>query len=324
MAVPGFVTVTFHVVGPGPAETSWSPPFPTKVLFDAVRELDFSTGNFYMPTRLMGNEMFCQVIDGPLPLIAGYTRDTWSDRHSERKGEVRLHELEDDAAWVDPTYASFFPNDIVGIVRPTLNSPGSATMAHWLSQHGPHPFYLQGLQKADVFADLNRPADEMYGLHLRIHRALISLIRRARTDVATAFEHAARIGGGSATLSLGMQAGSRKERAAWWPPIRAVIKDLADNNLLVDFESAKVKVTGGLAVNLKDAYLTSRVPISRYDKKKFGPAQAADALGTAYHVSEPAILAAVEAWRGRNYTDGRGSESDKPESGQSMDQQPGN
>lgn len=250
-------------------------------VFKAIKVLDYASGKYYMPARLLGNEVFCQVEDGPLPILVGYTRDTLTDRLSERKGEVRRHELEEDAAWVDPAYSAFFPNDVVGIVRNTLNCPGSATIAHWLSEYGPHSFYLKGLQKADVFADLNRPADEMYGLLLRIQRSLISLIVPARPDVASAFEHAAKVGGGSSGLFIGMQAGrSTQERATWWPPIKTVISDLAEANLLVDFDSAKVKVRGGSPVNLKDAYLTARVPISRNAKKKFGLAEAADALGS--------------------------------------------
>lgn len=324
MATSGFVTVSFHVVEPDPGSTTWTAPFPKAEVFDAVKSLDFASGKYYMPSRLLGNEVFCQVVDdGPLTLVVGYTRDTWSDRLSERKGEVRRHELEADAAWVDPAYTALFPNDVMGIVRSSLNSPGSATIAHWLSQYGPHSFYLKGLQKADVFADLKRPADEIYGLHLRIHRSLIGLIRGSRPDVASAFEQAGKVGAGSSTLSLGLQAGVRAERAAWWPPMKAVINDLAEANLLVDFEAARVKVSGGPPVNLKDAYLTARVPISRYAKKKFSAAEAADALATAYHSSEAAVLAAVEAWRAKTHNDRRGRQSGDPPPGEDLDEPTG-
>jgi hypothetical protein len=318
MANPAFVRVSFHVIDVDTARSSWKPPFPSEDVLAAVRGFEFATGDFYMPSRL-GNQVFCQVQDGPFPVVVGYTRDVWTERLSERKGEVRVHELEEDAAWVDPTYMAFFPNDVVGLVRTSRNSPGSALIAHWLSSYGPHAFYLFPLPKPDVFADLNRPADEMYGFRARVKHWLLDPIRTVRADVADAFEAAGKVGDvKSSTLGLEWQA-NPTERAQWWPPMKVVINDLAEAQLLMEFETAQVQVTNHAPVNLKDAYLTSKLQVSRQEKARFGLNEAATTLARGHREREPAIAAAVELWR---QTAGERAFRRPPEPLQTMGQSP--
>jgi hypothetical protein len=79
--------------------------------------------------------------------------------------------------------------------------------------------------------------------------------------------------------------------------MRAAIKDLADAQLISEFDAAYVRVNSGGNVNLKNAYVTAKPLIDRMDKKRLGPAQAAEILVKGYRDEEVAILAAVEAWR---------------------------
>lgn len=300
------VTVTFHVAEPDSAAPSWTREFPSAEVLDTVAAFDLATGDYHLQTTLFGNEVFCMVHEGPVRLLASYTKDSLQAVLSEYKGTVEHIPMRDGEGILDAAYAAFFPNNVLGLVRYSAKSPGASSIAHWLSAFGGHGLYLAALPKSNAMAGLDRPADEVVSVVLRARKTIAKYVRPVRQDVAGALEAVAAV---SATSRVAVEFGvsSPKEKGVWWPGMRAAIKDLADAQLIAEFDAAYVRMNSGGNVNLKQAYVTAKPLMDRRDKKRFGPAQAAELLTKAYQDEERTILAALDAWQTANDRRRRGN-----------------
>ena len=80
--------------------------------------------------------------------------------------------------------------------------------------------------------------------------------------------------------------------------MRAVINDLAEAQLLAEFEAANVNLYKRQNVNLKDAYVTDKQSDQIQNGKRLSPVHAAEALAGAYRDLEATLIhPSVEAWR---------------------------
>ena len=264
---------------------------------DQVEAFDLATGEFHLKTNLFGSEMFCTVHHGPVPLLAGYTKDNLAALETELKGTIEEIELREGEGVIDATYAAFFPNGVVGVVRCSVKSPGAASLAHWISMFTEFKCIFPALPKANALAGLEGPGDDVIGVTLKAKSRLLTRIMDARPDVAGALQAASKVSN-STKVGLTFATASKQERAAWWPGMRAAINDLADADLLPEFETATVNLSGREAVNLRDAYVSRKEWVQLQKKRRIGPAHAAQALVEAYHALEQGtILPSVEAWR---------------------------
>lgn len=298
------VTVTFYVVEPLEEQSpSWEGEFPEKAVLDTARGLDLASGNYHVKTGLFNSEMFCAVYDGPPRLLGGYTKDLLASLQTEFKGSIEQILLREGEGVVDAAYAHFFPNNVLGLLRTSVKSPGSASMANWISLFCGYPCVFSALPTADALSRLERPASEILGVTLRAKMKLLRWLRPVRADVASTFEAAGRVSG-SSKAEVTFATATKKERDHWWPGMRAAISDLAAAQLLQDFDAASVRLTGKDSVNLRDAYVNRKLYVTLVGTKRVGPAEAAQALVEAYDdLAAHTILPSVEAWRARR--DGR-------------------
>jgi hypothetical protein len=293
------VTVSLNIAEPQDPPT-WSGSFPSDEVLATIRQLDLASGDYHVKTGLFATELFCMVHEGPLPLVGAYSKDMWNAVLTELKGVIEEVEMREGEGVVDGAYAAFFPKSVVGIVRSSVKAPGSAALAEWLSLFGGHPLYLAALPKADALAGLQRPPEDINGVTFRVKKSLLTRIRAVRPDVASIIESASQVGG-STKVGFTLATAHRKERANWWPPVRAVINDLAEAQLLAEFEAASVSLYNRQNVNLKDAYVTAKQPVQIQNTKRIGPVHAAEALVGAYRDLEATLInPSVEAWRKRH------------------------
>lgn len=313
------VTVSFYVVEPeDPWKASWDGDFPREEVLAKIANLDLASGEFHVQTGLFGNELFCTVHDGPLPLVGAYTKDKLNAVLTEYKGSIEEIAMREGEGVIDGTYAAFFPNSVVGVVRSSVKAPGSGGLAGWLSLFGGHPCVMPALPKADALAGLQRPAEEIIDVTFRAKKRLVPRIKAVRADVAGIIESAAGVGG-STKVGFTLATETKKERPAWWPSVRAAINDLAAAELLADFDAASVKVSGRHSINLRDAYVSDKRQIELQKGKRLGPAHAAEALAGAYGELEASVIVpSVEAWR-----KSRGARRRPPDNGASGTGGPG-
>jgi hypothetical protein len=309
------VTVSFHVIEPDSVKETWSGLYPWDEVLDSIEQLDLETGEYHLQRDLFGTSTFCTVFDGPLRLLAGYTKDELTALLTELKGVIEEVPLRIGEGFIDGTYVAAFPSNVVGIVRSSVKAPGAASISHWLSEFTEYPCHMPPLPKASALAGLNRPSDDINNVFFRVRRHVIPRVRAVRPDVAKVLAEAGK--SGSSKVGIEYSVETRKERAAWWPEMRAAIADLEAANLLAEFDAARVQLSYGETVNLKTAYVTDRAYVDVTAKRRFNHEIAGMALAEAYSRAEQDILEGVAA-RGETDADSPGegrSDVDQPSLG---------
>lgn len=295
-----YVTVSFYVVEPHIEHPgAWTGDYPADDMLDAVEKLDLASGLYHVQTNLFGNEVFCMVEDGQQRMLSCFTKDSWNALQTEFKGQVEEVPLRDGEGWVEATYCTFFPQSVAAVVRTSTKSPGAAQIGRWVSMFTPQQCYLATLPKIDALAELQRPSKEISSVRLRAKTSLIQRLRPVRPDLAGILEAAAGTAGSSnVDITLGVPAA---RKAHWWAEMYAIISDLADAQLLADFDSAMVNLVGKTSpINLKEAFVKLKVPVDLQVKLKIGPSHAAIAMVEAYgQLKDDVITPAVEAWKGK-------------------------
>lgn len=293
------VQVYFYSVEPlrGSSQTFADGNFPAAAVLDAVSDLDLSTGDYHVAETLTGTSTVCRVVDGPVRVLVAYKKDPYSTFETERKGEFLEYELDDGEGILEPTFAVFFPNDVVALFRGSIGSPGASKIAHWLSLFSGCSMYFAPLPRSEIASRLNGPAGDYYALELATRRSRIQRIRGANKRVADALDAAARVGTSSKVgLKLGVE--TFKERPAWWGDIKPVIDDLAE--VIPEFDRAVVKMSNDRDLDLRQAYVSTRATVEIDSRRRPRPSDAARALTQAYAEEEAAVLAAVAQWRSKS------------------------
>lgn len=295
--------VNFFEVEPldriGPARPTFEiGKFPADEVLDRIADLDLASGDFYVEESLTGRMTFGVVREGPLRILAAYTKDPYDTFETERKGEFIEHVMEDDMGVVEASFVGFFPNGVVAVMRTSPKTPGSAKIANWLSLFGGHPVYFSPLERADVVTRLHGPRHRFYGLDLRSKRAKVPIIREVQPSIAEALQAAGQLAYGE---NVGLYSGAGRadrDRIVWWRGMRPVVESLSE--VLSEFDRAMVRVAGSEDdINLLDAYVRRRETIVMDDRRKPRAGDAAPGLVAAYEAEENAIYAALEARRRR-------------------------
>lgn len=297
------LTVYFYVVEPMPTfgnelRSFNSGAYPIDDVLETIRRLDPAADDYRIQENLFGGETFCVVHDdGPQPVLGAYYRDNLARPLTEFKGEINELVLREGEALVDAAYASFFPGDVVGLVRTSSKAPGFAKIGQWLSVKGGYSCGLIALRDPQTLAQLDREPTKMHRLLVRIRRNRIVAVEPYSSDVASALRAAAEINRASDEVGVDLRVKNAKERANWSRIMRQEIEELLA--VLPDFEQAVVYVSGQKRpLNLLRTTIQRPVPVLLYDTKRVGATEAAEALFEAYEKERNSIELAVRAFRG--------------------------
>lgn len=293
------LTVYFYVVEPFPEQTFAPGGYPQNDALYRIRQRDPAADDYRIKDRLFGGEMFCLLHeDGPQPVLGTYYKDMLARPQTERKGVVREIELEDGEGLVDVSYATFFPSDVVGIVRTSAKAPSFARLGQWLSIYGGYPCALLALPDADTLAQIDRAPSDLQRIWLRMRRSHLGALEGRSTGVAQALRSAAEANVWSDQVGVDLAVGSKTHQRAWALQMRSEIHELLA--VLPEFETARVKLSGvRRPINLKRSHVTSPVQVQLQDSKRIGPNEGAEALFAAYEHEQASIERAAAIWWSR-------------------------
>lgn len=299
---PRELTAHFYALEPvsppdGNSQKFLSGAFPLSDVLGTIRDADPADASYRIVETLFGGETFCIVHDdGPEPILGAYYRDNLAHPLAEYKGEVNELMMREGEALVDATYAAFFPNDVVGLVRTSSKAPGFARIGQWLSYLGGYGCGLFALSDTDTLAQLDREPTKLRTFFLRIRANRITAVEGHSPKVAQALRAASAIGGPNDDVGIDLRSTDETQRARWAQHLRQEITELL--GVLPDFEEAKVTVSGTKKpINLLRANIQRGVKIVLTDSKRVGPKEAAEALFKAYADERVSINLAVKAAR---------------------------
>lgn len=300
------LTVYFYVLEPFPQRTFEPRSYPLDKVAETIRALDPAADDYRIHDQLFGGELFCLFHeDGPEPLLGTYYKDTLNKALTEHKGVVKELELDDGEGLVDASYAAFFPNDVVGIVRTSAKAPGFAKVGRWLSAYGGYPCTLFALPDEDTLAQIEQSASALRRVSLRIRRSRLAAIDDYSSGVASALRSAAGANEWSDMIGVDLAVTAPAHEQLWAAQMQDVIHELL--SVLPEFEQAKVKLKGvRREINLRRSHVTGAVTVKLTDTKRVGLRAAAEALFQAYEQEQASIEAAANRWWSSR--DARGSQ----------------
>lgn len=297
------LTTYFYAIEPMPAFDGLrlfpQGAYPLEEVLEIIRGLDPAAAGYRIRDGLFGSETLCQLHeDGPQSILGAYTRDNLAKALTEYKGEITELFLRDGEALVDASYVTFFPSDVVGIVRTSHKSPGFAKIGQWLTVQGQYSCGLLSLPDADTVAQLDEEPTKLRRFTLRVRRAALPHVQATAPKVAEVLQAAARLNEASDQVGIEQRVSTAEHQAQWSLIIRSQIQELL--GVLPECEEASVRISGRKhTVNLKRGQVRRQVPVLLEDTKRVGPQEAAGALLEAYELEQSAIQRAVDLLRRR-------------------------
>ena len=293
------VSVRFFLLEPfGNPLPFGSGRYPRAEVFESLRGKDPADSSYRITEDLLGGETLCLLHDGGLGEVLGaYFKDLLNMPQTEYKGEVLELVLREGEALVDGSYAMFFPNDVVGIVRTSNKAPGPAKIGSWLSIIGEVGCGLTPLRDPDTTAQLRQAGSGLRRLFVRAKFGRLAVIEQSSPSVAAALRQAASPIPSANEIGIELSAGNHADRQQYGIDLQECVEELFP--VFPELEAAEVWVSGRRnPINLKRSLLVSPQRVSLRNTRKIGPAQAAQAIVVAYNHEAEHIQFAARVQRG--------------------------
>lgn len=287
------VRVQFYSVEPFDPRGPWD-RFPAEQVLDDIASIDFKTKG-YLKYNLF-DEMMCQVRGSkPNRLLIAWAVDRFNVPFGELEGVVERVPMKEGQGVAKPTYVMFFPGDVAGVIRPTNDCPGTASVAAYIGEYGGCQMMLSALPTPDALSKLQRDPSEILRVRLRIKTKNLKYLVQGAGDLAEAIRVSSKLGS-STVIGLTLAEEQRKHRHAWWNRTKPIVEMIAQS--ADAFEQAVIDLSGQDAVNLLEERVTTTEWVALDPgRKQLDEDGAARALVRAFQEQQPAILAALGAER---------------------------
>jgi hypothetical protein len=273
--------------------------YPLAAVIAAIGKLDPASEEYRLRDDLWGGETLCLFHDdGPQPLLGAYYRDNLARALTEYKGQVSEIPLRDGEALVDASFAVLFPEDVVGLVRTSNNSPSFARIGRWLSCIGGFACGLVALPDANALEQIDRDPMKMKRFRVRARRDRLSVIEQFNPRVARVLRSAADVNVMTDEIGAEWRNTRRSDQASWAIQMRYEIQDLL--GAFPEFKEAKVYMSGGRTVDLNRNFVQHAAVVSLVDTKRVGPFEAAQAIFDAYEQERHAIAESLHVVRSKH------------------------
>jgi hypothetical protein len=289
------LTVQFYAIEPGFPATFLGAEYPLTRTLASIRQSDPATDEYRIKEDIFGGETLCLLHeDTRFPLLGAYYKDTLSMPMTEMKGQVEKLILRDGEGIVDSSFAAFFEDDVVGIVRTSVKAPGHAKIGTWLSINERPPMYLVPLPEVDVLSRLGSATGRIKRFILRIRREDIPKVHTYSPSVHDALIAAAVPAPAGNDVVIEWSS-LKQSRTAFSREMTGLIHELF--GVYPEFMKAIVEIEGEKPINLKRSLIGTKVDVILTDSKKVGVEQAANALAEAYSRESESVQLANERWR---------------------------
>lgn len=287
------VRVQFYAVEPFDPRLPWE-GFPVEKVLDDIAAIDFKTKG-YMKYNLF-DEMMCQVRGAkPNRMLIAWAVDRFNVPFGELEGVVEQVPMKKGQGVAKPTYLMIFPGDVAGVIRPTNDCPGTASVAAYIGEFGGCQMTLTAIPTPDALMKLQRDPSEILRVRLRIKTKNLKYLVQGATDLAEAIRVSSKLGS-STVVGLTLAEEQRKHRHAWWNRTRPIVEQIAQSGDA--FEQAVIDLSGQDAVNLLEERVTTTEWVALDSgRKQLDEDEAAKALVRAFQEQQSAISAALGTGR---------------------------
>lgn len=292
----GILKVHFYAIAPEPIEPAFiHGHYPFDEVRTRIRSLDPASEEYRIGTDLLGSGVLCLFHeDGPVPLLGAYYKDMFTTPLTEYKGEIATLVLREGEGLVDASFAAFFPDDVVGIVRTSPKAPGHSRLADWLSSRGGTRMRLVPLRNPGAWKGV-KGSRRFGALRIKVRPDLIPDIEPRSHDVAQALRQAASLTRATREVGIEISPG-HADPGTWTSEIEDIIDQLGD--LLPSFLVADLRLPAedgqpAAKVSLRQGMIVVEVPTVLVNGPRLGPVDAAIAIHKGFERNQVAIRASV-------------------------------